>query len=285
MTDNYFVFVEQPVKINLLKFLSAWSIRGTSYMDCFESNETMGVCRKGGGQWLHGHPDIQDSFASRSYSFHWINKTTTISAKQIQYVGVLVLQTWFHLASRDPACYMSSHKFRTSAFNLFHHINTFEEQGFLVVDLCTWKGWEWSCACLLMRFVCICLALTCLSLDSHDFVYNYLYLANLKEEWEEVKRAAMRAPQPEVRRYVLPLDIHRVSLHTHKHTHCKFGLSSLMVYSFIYLFISNSFCFYLLHSRNVYWVVRLLSLCRRNITRNYYTQENKRKRTLTLWIL
>ncbi|AWP10568.1 putative retinoid isomerohydrolase [Scophthalmus maximus] len=134
MTDDHFVFVEQPVKINLLRFLSAWSIRGASYMDCFESNESMG--------------------------------------------------TWFHLATKDPAGYMSSHKFRTSAFNLFHHINAYEDDGFIVVDLCTWKG--------------------------HDFVYNYLYMANVKDEWEEVKKAAMRAPQPEVRRYVLPLDIHRI---------------------------------------------------------------------------
>lgn len=36
-------------------------------------------------------------------------------------------------------------------------------------------------------------------------------MANLKQDWEEVKKAAMRAPQPEIRRYVLPLDIHRVS--------------------------------------------------------------------------
>ena len=43
MSENYFVFVETPVKINLLKFLSAWSIRGSNYMDCFESNETLGV--------------------------------------------------------------------------------------------------------------------------------------------------------------------------------------------------------------------------------------------------
>lgn len=43
MSENYFVFVETPVKINLLKFLSAWSIRGTNYMDCFESNESQGV--------------------------------------------------------------------------------------------------------------------------------------------------------------------------------------------------------------------------------------------------
>ena len=47
MTEKHFVFVEQPVKINLLKFLSSWSLRGTNYMDCFESNEYMGV--RGGG--------------------------------------------------------------------------------------------------------------------------------------------------------------------------------------------------------------------------------------------
>uniref|UniRef100_A0A7N6AFJ9 Retinoid isomerohydrolase RPE65 n=1 Tax=Anabas testudineus TaxID=64144 RepID=A0A7N6AFJ9_ANATE len=134
MTDNYFVFVEQPVKINLLKFLTLWNIRGATYMDCFESNDSMGVSRSG------------------------VN---------------------------DGTGYLSSHKFRTSAFNLFHHINAYEDEGYVIVDLCTWKG--------------------------HDFVYNYLYLANLKGEWEEVKRAALRAPQPEVRRYVLPLDIHRVS--------------------------------------------------------------------------
>uniref|UniRef100_A0A8C5BTQ3 Retinal Mueller cells isomerohydrolase-like n=1 Tax=Gadus morhua TaxID=8049 RepID=A0A8C5BTQ3_GADMO len=134
MTENHFVFVEQPVKINLLKFLSSWSLRGTNYMDCFESNE---------------------------------------------YIG-----TWFHVATRDPAAYLSSHKFRTSAFNVFHHINAYEDQGFIVVDLCTWKG--------------------------SDFVYNYLYLANMRAEWDKVKESAMRAPQPEVRRYVLPLDIYRV---------------------------------------------------------------------------
>ncbi|XP_043855746.1 retinoid isomerohydrolase isoform X5 [Dromiciops gliroides] len=42
-----------------------------------------------------------------------------------------------------------------------------------------------------------------------EFVYNYLYLANLRENWEEVKRNATKAPQPEVRRYVLPLTINK----------------------------------------------------------------------------
>ncbi|XP_017548918.1 retinal Mueller cells isomerohydrolase isoform X2 [Pygocentrus nattereri] len=95
---------------------------------------------------------------------------------------VLSVQTWFHLATKHPGEYID-YKFRTSTFSVFHHINCYEDQGFIVVDLCTWKG--------------------------YDFVYNYLYLANLKQNWEEVKKAAMRAPQPEVRRYVLPLDIYR----------------------------------------------------------------------------
>ncbi|XP_061635697.1 retinal Mueller cells isomerohydrolase-like isoform X2 [Phyllopteryx taeniolatus] len=166
LTDNYFVFVEQPVKINLLKFLSAWSVRGATYMDCFESNESMGVPRL--------------SVAQSSGLIDWVQierqrRGTDFRERERE-------KTWFHLATKDPATYLSSHKFRTSAFNIFHHINTYEDQGFIVVDLCVWKG--------------------------HDFVYNYLYLANLRGEWEEVKKAAMRAPQPEVRRYVLPLDIH-----------------------------------------------------------------------------
>lgn len=46
---------------------------------------------------------------------------------------------------------------------------------------------------------------------SFEFVYNYLWLANLRANWEEVKQAAMIAPQPEVRRYVIPLDVNKVS--------------------------------------------------------------------------
>ncbi|KAH0618514.1 hypothetical protein JD844_017794 [Phrynosoma platyrhinos] len=132
LTPNYIVFVETPVKINLLKFLSSWSLWGANYMDCFESNESMGV--------------------------------------------------WMHVADKKKGKYLNI-KYRTSPFNLFHHINTYEDNGFLVVDLCTWKGYE--------------------------FVYNYLYLANLRDNWEEVKKNAQKAPQPEVRRYVLPLNIEK----------------------------------------------------------------------------
>ena len=61
--------------------------------------------------------------------------------------------------------------------------------------------------CLMQRYCC--------SLSVHlrrfEFVYNYLWLANLRANWEEVKKAAMMAPQPEVRRYVIPLDVHKAS--------------------------------------------------------------------------
>ncbi|KAG9333932.1 hypothetical protein JZ751_009395 [Albula glossodonta] len=158
ITPNYFIFVETPVKINLLKFLSAWSIRGSNYMDCFEANESMG--------------------------------------------------TWFHLATRNPHEYVDV-KFRATAMNLFHHINAYEDQGFIVVDLSlimehltltkassVLPAGEFAC-----QYLYLC--------GRFEFVYNYLYLANLRENWDEVKKAAMMAPQPEVRRYVLPMDVHR----------------------------------------------------------------------------
>lgn len=129
-SENYFLFVEQPVKINLWKFLSAWGPRGSNYMDCFESDEIMG--------------------------------------------------TWIHVADKHSGEVLPT-TYRTSSFNIFHHINTYEEDGQIVADLCCWKG--------------------------YDFVYNYLYLSNLRDKWENLKNCALEAPQPEVRRYVLPLHL------------------------------------------------------------------------------
>ncbi len=50
------------------------------------------------------------------------------------------LQTWIHIARKHPGEYID-YKFRTAAMGLFHHINCYEESGFIVVDLCAWKGW------------------------------------------------------------------------------------------------------------------------------------------------
>lgn len=64
----------------------------------------------------------------------------------------------------------------------------------------------------LSEIICNCLR-SCLTsyFCRFEFVYNYLYLANLRENWEEVKKNARKAPQPEVRRYVLPLNIDKVT--------------------------------------------------------------------------
>lgn len=118
LTPNYIVFVETPVKINLLKFLSSWSLWGANYMDCFESNETMGV-----SHWqavpAHGPGGLR------------------CPCKQNQ--SAATFQVWLHVAEKKKGRLLNI-KFRTSAFNLFHHINTYEDNGFLIVDLCTWKG-------------------------------------------------------------------------------------------------------------------------------------------------
>lgn len=53
---------------------------------------------------------------------------------------LLAFQVWLHVAEKKKGRLLNI-KYRTSAFNLFHHINTFEDNGFLIVDLCTWKGW------------------------------------------------------------------------------------------------------------------------------------------------
>lgn len=78
MTDNYFVFVEQPVKINLLKFLSAWSFRGATYMDCFEPNASMGVGR---AQALKKAPGIQSVLECWSY-------------KHLQYLNIIYIRSF-----------------------------------------------------------------------------------------------------------------------------------------------------------------------------------------------
>uniref|UniRef100_A0A8C7GPB7 Retinoid isomerohydrolase n=1 Tax=Oncorhynchus kisutch TaxID=8019 RepID=A0A8C7GPB7_ONCKI len=113
-----------------LSFGIAWSIRGSNYMYCFESNEVFGTL------------------------FHIARKD--IGGGQGEYVD---------------------HKFRAAPINLFHHVNTYEEQGFIVADVCTWKGY-WNNV----------------SHKQWQFVYNYLWLANLRSNWEEVKKNLICLP-------------------------------------------------------------------------------------------
>ena len=82
-----------------------------------------------------------------------------------------------------------------------------------VLNLSTGKNPKWPKVSLLKSFFFNLHSIFWLFVSvccSFEFVYNYLWLANLRANWDEVKKAAMMAPQPEVRRYVIPLDIHKV---------------------------------------------------------------------------
>lgn len=128
MTENYFVFVETPVKINLLKFLSAWSIRGSNYMDCFESDEEKGVCSCFFMTWVIWRWCYQCQY-----------NTTSAGFELLPLICCQFIQTWIHIARKHPGEYID-YKFRTSAMGLFHHINCYEDSGYIVFDLCAWKG-------------------------------------------------------------------------------------------------------------------------------------------------
>ncbi|KAK5858365.1 hypothetical protein PBY51_002511 [Eleginops maclovinus] len=128
MSENYVVFIEQPIKMNLLKIVTA-KLRGKALSD----------------------------------SIYWDPKQETV----------------FHLVDKHTGK-VSPVKYHTKAISTFHQINAFEEDGFLMVDLC--------CA------------------DDGGAINDYL-LQNLRKSGEaldEVYNAICRAFP---RRFVLPLQL------------------------------------------------------------------------------
>jgi carotenoid cleavage dioxygenase-like enzyme len=89
MSENYLVFIEQPLIVNSMKVITS-QIKGRSMHDC-----------------LTWHPEEQNIF-------YVIEKLT----------GRIL-----------PVKYRSK-----KAFFLFHHINTYEENGQLVVDVIAYDG-------------------------------------------------------------------------------------------------------------------------------------------------
>ncbi|CAK6972489.1 beta-carotene oxygenase 2b [Scomber scombrus] len=84
MTENYVVFIEQPIKMDLLKIVTG-NLTGKSISD----------------------------------SFFWDPKHNTI----------------FHLIHKQTGK-VSSVKYHTKALSTFHQINAYEEDGFLIMDMC-----------------------------------------------------------------------------------------------------------------------------------------------------
>ncbi|XP_063341247.1 carotenoid-cleaving dioxygenase, mitochondrial-like [Pelmatolapia mariae] len=128
MSENYVVFIEQPVKMDLLKIVTC-KIRGKAMSD----------------------------------GIYWDPKQETV----------------FHLVNKHTG-EVSSVKYHTKAFSTFHQINAFEEDGFLMLDMC--------CS------------------DDGQAINNYL-IQNLRKSGDALDEVYNTLCRVFPRRFVLPLHV------------------------------------------------------------------------------
>ncbi|XP_055798909.1 carotenoid-cleaving dioxygenase, mitochondrial-like isoform X3 [Salvelinus fontinalis] len=128
MSENYVVFIEQPIKMDLLKIVTA-KLRGKGI----------------------------------SEGVYWDPKQDTV----------------FHLVDKHTG-QTSSVKFHTKALSVFHQINAFEEDGFLMLDMC--------CS------------------DNGEAINNYL-IQNLRKSGEALDQVYNTTYRAFPRRFVLPLNV------------------------------------------------------------------------------
>uniref|UniRef100_H3D2G9 Carotenoid-cleaving dioxygenase, mitochondrial n=1 Tax=Tetraodon nigroviridis TaxID=99883 RepID=H3D2G9_TETNG len=128
MSENYVVFIEQPIKMDLLKIVT---------------------CRLRGRALCEG--------------IYWDGGQDTV----------------FHLVSKHTG-EVSTVKYHTKAFATFHQINAFEEDGFLMIDLC--------CS------------------DNGQAINNYL-IQNLRKSGEALDEVYNSTGRAFPRRFVLPLHV------------------------------------------------------------------------------
>uniref|UniRef100_A0AAY4CS67 Uncharacterized protein n=1 Tax=Denticeps clupeoides TaxID=299321 RepID=A0AAY4CS67_9TELE len=132
MTENYIVFIEQPIKMDLLKIL------------------TGKMRRKGINEGIYWDP-------KHDTIFHLINK---------------------HTGKPNPM------KYHTKPLSTFHQINAFEENGFLVIDMC--------CS------------------DDGNAINNYL-IQNLRKSGAALDEVYNTMSRIVPRRFVLPLNVDKVT--------------------------------------------------------------------------
>ncbi|KAM3601768.1 uncharacterized protein V6R79_018558 [Siganus canaliculatus] len=128
MSENYVVFIEQPIKMDLLKIVTA-KLRGKALSD----------------------------------GIYWDPKLDTV----------------FHLVDKRTG-EVRQVKYHTKAISTFHQINAFEEDGFLMLDMC--------CA------------------DDGKAINNYL-IQNMRKSGEALDQVYNTLCRPYPRRFVLPLNI------------------------------------------------------------------------------
>uniref|UniRef100_A0AAQ5Y2K8 Carotenoid-cleaving dioxygenase, mitochondrial n=1 Tax=Amphiprion ocellaris TaxID=80972 RepID=A0AAQ5Y2K8_AMPOC len=128
MSENYVVFIEQPIKMDLLKIVTC-KLRGKALSD----------------------------------GIYWDPKQETV----------------FHLVDKNTG-EVSSVKYHTKAISTFHQINAFEEDGFLMLDLC--------CS------------------DDGQAINNYL-IQNLRKSGDALDEVYNTLCRAYPRRFVLPLNV------------------------------------------------------------------------------
>ncbi|XP_072302420.1 carotenoid-cleaving dioxygenase, mitochondrial-like isoform X2 [Eucyclogobius newberryi] len=128
MSENYVAFIEQPIKMDLLKIITC-KLRGRALGE----------------------------------GIYWDSKLDTV----------------LHVVNKKTG-EVSPVKYHTKAMSTFHQINAFEEDGFLMVDLC--------CA------------------DDGDAINNYL-IQNLRKSGEALDQVYNTLGRPFPRRFVLPLNV------------------------------------------------------------------------------
>nr|XP_040037204.1 beta,beta-carotene 9',10'-oxygenase [Gasterosteus aculeatus aculeatus] len=128
MSENYVVFIEQPIKMDLMKIVTC-KLRGKAMSD----------------------------------GIYWDPK----------------LETVFHVVNKKNG-EVSSVKYHTKAISTFHQINAFEEDGFLMIDLC--------CS------------------DNGQAINNYL-IQNLRKSGDALDEVYNTMGRVFPRRFVLPLNV------------------------------------------------------------------------------
>uniref|UniRef100_A0A8C9XP29 Beta-carotene oxygenase 1, like n=1 Tax=Sander lucioperca TaxID=283035 RepID=A0A8C9XP29_SANLU len=132
MTQNHFVFVEQPLKLDIVKLATAY-VRGVTLGSCLRFDE------------------------DQTTLFHVIDRTTG-KAVSTRFYG-------------DPLV-------------VFHHVNAYEEDGHVVLDLISYQN---------------------------SNLYEMFYIHNMRQETSSFIQANKRFSPPVCQRFVLPLHAHTES--------------------------------------------------------------------------
>lgn len=111
MSENYVVFIEQPIKMDLLKIVTGKLTRN-SISD--------------GVSW---NPKLKTIL-------HLIHKKTGKVSTNLLIIKYFTLRKIFNIFIPISGGQVSSIKYLAKPISTFHQINAYEEDGFLIVDLC-----------------------------------------------------------------------------------------------------------------------------------------------------